>query len=371
MTIPSVAEIRDQIMSDYEEKLGQDIPILPRAFIYVWATVVAGVLHLAYRFGMWIYRQIFATTADAEALVRIGGQYGLTRIAAQPAILTIEISGNGETAIPIGTLWQYNGIVFEQTDAAETDEFGSTTTDIQALTAGTAGNVPIGDSVTLVKPVAGIDNSAAVTVTVQTGEDTEDLETFRDRIILRQQLPPQGGSIPDWIAWTLEVPGVIRALVTSPTAGTVTVYALVGTTEEDRKADETKRDEIEEYLSDDSRRPINIEADDITVSDWTETVFDVQVTNVFPIDVALRATIEAAIEAYLLSRFPRQYTIETNPQDRITEMDILAICRDSGAEQASVAIQADTVPLIDGAYQLDAATGELALPGTISVESVA
>lgn len=369
MTIPAVEEIRDQIMSDYEEKLGQTVPILPRAFIFVWATVVAGVLHLAYRFGLWIYRQIFAPTADAEALARIGSQYGLTRVPAQPAIKTIEISGNGETAIPIGTLWQYNGVVFEQTDAAETDEFGSTTTDIQALTAGTAGNVPIGDTVTLVKPVAGIDNAATVTATVQTGEDTEELETFRDRIILRQQLPPQGGSIPDWIAWTLEVPGVIRALVTSPVAGSVVVYALVGTTVDDRKPDASKRAEIEDYISDESRRPLNIE--DITVSDWTETVFDVQVTNVFPIDVSLRATIEAAIESYILSRFPRQYTIEVNPQDRITEMDILAICRDSGAEQASVAIQADTVPLIDGAYQLDAGTGELALPGTISVESVA
>lgn len=370
MTVPSVNQIRDQIITDYEQELGQAVPILPRAFIRVWATAVSGVLVLVYRFGLWVYRQIFAPTADIEALTRIGEQYNIIRAPAQTAILEALASGIDSTVIPVGTLWQWNGVVYTQTEPA-TIATGSATIEIETLVAGSAGNAEDTELISLVKPVPGVDSSAQVTATIQSGEDAESIEAYRDRIILRQQQQPQGGAIPDWVAWTLEVPGVTRAVVEKPAPGDITVYALTGTDEATRQPDSGKRAEIETYISDLTRRPLNTET--VSVETWTETEFDVTVTNVTPDDAQLRLDIENAIIAYLLDRFPRQYLVENNPKDRITEMDVMALCRDAGAEQAQVVIEKDSTPLPDGAYQLGVDSGiglgEIAAPGVISVSA--
>ena len=77
ITIPTIATIRDQIIADIESKIGQTVPVLPKAFFRVLATALAGVLALLYRFGAWIYRQIFVATADAEALALRGAEFGV------------------------------------------------------------------------------------------------------------------------------------------------------------------------------------------------------------------------------------------------------------------------------------------------------
>lgn len=219
MTIPSTNQIRDQIIADYQSALGQTIPVMPKAFIRILASAIAGVLHLAYRFGAWIYRQIFATTADLEALQRIGGQYSVTRLPAVRAELTASVSGVAGTIIPTGTTYQTGGIVYETTDAETLDGIGSGEIELQCLTAGTLGNLPNSTVLEIVSPIAGLDSEAVVTATIVTGENAEAIEDYRDRILLKIQQKPQGGAIPDFITWTREVAGVVKVVVDRPTPG--------------------------------------------------------------------------------------------------------------------------------------------------------
>lgn len=43
------------------------------------------------------------------------------------------------------------------------------------------------------------------------GTDAETDDALRSRVLLRKRQPPQGGAIPDYIAWARSVPGVTRA----------------------------------------------------------------------------------------------------------------------------------------------------------------
>lgn len=364
MTIPSTSQIKDQIIADYQSALGQTIPVMPKAFVRILAGAIAGVLHLAYRFGAWIYRQIFASTADIEALTRIGGQYSVTRLPAVKSILTASVSGNPAVTIPMGATYQIGGIVFETTDAEILDGTGVGEITVQCLTAGTLGNLTVSAALEIISPIAGLDSQAIVTALTTTGEDAEAIEDYRDRILAKIQQKPQGGAIPDFITWTREVAGVVRVVVARPVPGNVVVYPLVGTTYADRIPDGPKLSEITAYISDPVRCPLN--AGTVQALAFTEIEFDVTFSDLAPAgDGQLQSDITQAVEAYFLDRFPRQYTIVNNPRDRITVMDLLAIARDNGAESVTVVLDNVTGSVADiDSYQL--AVSELAKVGTIS-----
>src|SRR4030042_4776893 len=134
-TPPTIAAIKAQIITDIEGAIGQSVPILPKAFVRVLAAALAGAVSLLYRFGAWIYRQIFPQPADADALILIGGQYGLTITAAVNAILTATATGVDETIIPAGTIWYIGDLAYSQTASAEIAS-GTATITIECLTAG-------------------------------------------------------------------------------------------------------------------------------------------------------------------------------------------------------------------------------------------
>ncbi|MXC98354.1 baseplate J/gp47 family protein, partial [Escherichia coli] len=53
--------------------------------------------------------------------------------------------------------------------------------------------------------------SSGVPDTLTGGFDTEDLETWRARVIERYYWTPQGGADGDYVVWAKEVPGITRA----------------------------------------------------------------------------------------------------------------------------------------------------------------
>lgn len=314
ITLPTVAQIRDQIISDIEGKIGQTVPVLPRAFFRVLATALAGVLALLYRFGAWIYDQIFPQTADSEALGRIGTQYGIIRKASVSAVLTATATGTNGTTIPAGTLWTYNGAVYQQTADADIAA-GSATITIEALTSGDAGNIANGQIIKIGTPQAGVVESSAIASTVTLGEDQEAIEDYRRRIIQRLQQRPQGGAAADYVGWALEVPGIVKAFAYRTAPGDVTVYPMAALSGA-RVPDAPKLAEVQAYLSDDHRRPL---CANVYAAALTERTFTMTVTTLQPDTSEMRAAVESAWSAHLLGRFPRQYSDEANPTDYISK----------------------------------------------------
>ncbi|MEI8438876.1 terminase large subunit [Escherichia coli] len=81
-------------------------------------------------------------------------------------------------------------------------------------------------SVILVTPVNGLPSSG-VADTLTGGFDTEELETWRARVIERYYWTPQGGADGDYVVWAKEVPGITRAWTYRHWMGTGTVGVMI------------------------------------------------------------------------------------------------------------------------------------------------
>lgn len=348
---PSVTEIQEQIVNDYETELGQTVPVLPVAFIRVLAFAIAGVMFLVYKFGLWIYRQISASTADEEQLNLIGSGYNIERIPAVKAQIELNVSDsvNGSFVLA-GSLLTFQGNTYSVLETAEVSG-GVAEFVVEALEAGAASNADDGSIFKFVYILPGVNSDAVVVGTETTGEDQETVEAYRDRILIRQGTPPQGGAAPDWILWTREVPGVVKVVTERVAPGDIVVYPLVGLTYDDRLPTYDKLQEITEYISDPVRRPLNCETAEAVLME--EVFFNVTITDLLPDSPAMQNLIIEALEAFFLDRFPREYEEEANPKDIISKLEIYALCKSVGATSANIVIDVLYGDSDIDAYQLE------------------
>ncbi|EFE2389479.1 hypothetical protein CJV57_004436 [Escherichia coli] len=79
--------------------------------------------------------------------------------------------------------------------------------------------------------VAGIQPSSGVADTLTGGFDTEELETWRARVIERYYWTPQGGADGDYVVWAKEVPGIARAWTYRHWMGTGTVGVMIASSD--------------------------------------------------------------------------------------------------------------------------------------------
>lgn len=360
MTIPTIAEIRDQILADIQSGLGATEPLLPRSAWGILATAVAGAVALVYRFAAWAQKQIFTQTADIDALVLRAAEYGLTRTPAQGWAGTATITGVDGTFVPAGTLWQSGDFVYRSKAAVSIS--GSTTVEIESVATGDATNLADGEVIALVTPQTGVEREATVASTTQTGEDVESVEDFRTRILQRQRAIPQGGAVPDWIGWSTEVAGISEAFIDRPSAGVISVYPVTDDANpENRIPTPAKIAEVESYLGDPKRSPIR--ADQINVVAPTEVVFDIAISGLIPDTASMRAGVVDAITAHLYGLRPKQYADEPDPRDIVSEAKVLSVIVKAGADAASVSITDGSGTPVSS-YQLS--IGELAKLGGVT-----
>ncbi len=473
-TIPTVTEIRDSILADIEGATGTQTPLLSRAVWRVLATAQAGAVALLYRFGLWVRRQIFVATCDAEALVERGAEDGLTP---KPAVAWrgfAVVTGAAGTTIPAGRPYRFGGNTYyteaDVTLVAHAEPAGAPPSAVITLVADEAGDagtlgsgkvvslvtpmtgverdatvivrsaaritgsgaatvpagdlltysevidgqpvehryrveetvalaptgdpadpvtvwravavllpvdperleaIPAGETVSLTAPPAGVDAAATAVAAWEipealrptVGEDAETVEEFRRRVRQRRRDRPQGGAAADYVAWALEVPGVVRAFAYSPAPGQVNVYPLVGEGENDRVPDTVKLDEVEAYVSATERRPLGARVEARAV---TEVVFNV-VADSFQLDTRSGATLQSVDEAlrtYFLSRYPRQYDDEQGATDVISVAELHKVVFDAGARYASLTIERVDQPGSITGYELKTED----LGGTFAVE---
>ena len=356
--IPTITEIRDNILADIETATGKSAPLLPRSVWRVLATALAGALHLLYRFGRWAYRQIFTVSQDESSLLLRAQEYGIVRTPATKFIGEITITGSGAT-IPAGTLWQKDGNVYQSTESVIFST--SDTVEIESLETGDDVNLSLSDELELVTPQSGVDAEATVSTVTQAAEDAETVEDFRSRILFRQQNQPQGGAIADFVLWATEVSGIAEAFVKRPEPGFVTIYPITDDADPaDRIPSGTKITEVQTYVSDTTRRPLNAQ---VTVTAPTEVEFDVDIADLDPNDADTKAAIISAIESYMYARRPVQYTDQATDNSTISEAQIARIAVDAGAEVATVDLKNASGTSITS-YELS--VGELAKLGSVS-----
>lgn len=171
---------------------------------------------------------------------------------------------------------------------------GLVTGTVTAVDAGAATNTEDGDIFTLVGAITGIDSQVTVVNTEVEGEDSEDDESYRQRLLARVRQAPHGGNANDYIQWALAVPGITRAWVLPDQlgAGTVLVY-VVEDDEDDIFPDVAKIEEVQTYI--DGVRPITA---DVTVVSPTPVDLDLTIS-ISPNTDIVRSAVEAEIRDML------------------------------------------------------------------------
>ena len=162
----------------------------------------------------WTADQIFPDSADEENLERWAATRNIVKKQPNKASGSIDATGTDGTAIPIGsTLTKADGMVYETLDAPVWDGFGNATVNVQAQTAGEAGNLDAGGALTWSPTITNIDAAATAGSPdgIVGGTELETATGLLIRYLEDLQSPPAGGTEADWKRWGLEVDGVTES----------------------------------------------------------------------------------------------------------------------------------------------------------------
>ena len=357
-SIPTITEIKEQILSDIETATGKTAPLLPISVWSIMATALAGALYLVYKFIDWTRKQIFVNTADYEGLILIGQEYGLFPNVSQEWRGTASITGTNGTNIPIGKIYTRGNFAYQVTVLA-TISSGSATLILEALTSGVGSNLIASDILTESNPTVGLSSTITIVSITQSGRDEESIENFRNRISLRQKFPPQGGSVNDYVQWTLEVSGIAEAFPFLSSPGIIFVYPLLETDNPTtRIPDNSKLTEVENALNANPLRPLNA---NINTAAFSEITINVAVSNLQVDTPALRATIQSEITDYFYSRRPLLFPNDPEPKNNISVSECVTLATLAGAKSLGIVLTSagKTFP-----YTLD--DSELSKPGTFT-----
>ena len=349
-------QINDLIIQQLELFLNQTTPLLPKAFNRVLAKVLAGVFILLYKYGGFIFLQIFVSTAtirettigdvSISPLIEWGRLIGVgDPVPATNAELlievTVEVQGgtlnagtqltsniNGFTYIIKESVLLNAAVVYPEIVAVnDPDNQGG---------GGVLGNLEAGDIVSFVNPIADVFRDTVVDSQIVTAADAEDPEVYRQRIVDRFQKRPQGGASADYELRGEEVAGIINVYPYTGDPGEVNVYSEAtpeSSGDPDGIPTQAQLDAVKESIEKDdnglaSRRPIGSFVNSLPISrtGFEVTVFDLVVQD----EAEVQQEIENSIIDYFLDREPFVDGLTVPPRkDKISKTTITGIVDDS------------------------------------------
>ena len=343
---PTTKELSDNIIAQLESSLSQTIPLLPKSFMRVLAKALAGVFILLYKYGGFMFLQMFVSSASAvpttvngkilTPLIEWGRLIGVgDPVPATSAELLIDITVDVQTGVlPSGSqlINSDNGVTYltvaavaltsptvQATILAVSDQAGGDG-------AGVIGNLEAGAVVSFANPLANVSRNALVVSQVVTGANAESTAAYRQRIIDRFQKKPQGGAYADYEQWGEEVSGILNVYpYTSDCPGQVDVFVEATEASSGSPDGIPTNAQLEAVLASieldenglASRRPATALANAFPIS---RVGFDVRVTGLLVDNLAqVQTDISTAVEEYFLSREPFIVGLSIAPRrDRVT-----------------------------------------------------
>jgi len=205
---PTLQELTERIRQDFSGRLLDGSRPPDRSVIAVLSKVWGGAAHEMHGFLAWVFRQVFADTAEAVYLERWAAIWGMFRKPVAPAAGDVIFSGTDGAIIPAGTLVQNQATQIRYATQADcVIEGGETTARVVSETPGKITNAAGGTALSLLAPIGGVRSSCPVSAAgITGGADEESDASLRARLLDRLRLPPRGGSKHDWEVWALPVP---------------------------------------------------------------------------------------------------------------------------------------------------------------------
>ncbi|HAI2367134.1 baseplate J/gp47 family protein [Escherichia coli] len=211
---PTLAENISMLRNDLFARLDVS-DTLRRMDEDVRAKVYAAALHTVYGYIDYLAMNMLPDLCDESWLARHAAMKRCPRKGATAASGYMRWEGVSDgLKVTAGSVIQRDDLVQYTTTDDATSSGGVLRVPIACSSAGAVGNADDGTALILVTPVNGLPSSG-VADTLTGGFDTEELETWRARVIERYYWTPQGGADGDYVVWAKEVPGIMAAFASS------------------------------------------------------------------------------------------------------------------------------------------------------------
>lgn len=200
----------------------------------------------------------FPQTATGDDLVYCGDEAGVSKKEADCSIQKMKFTGTPGTTILAERIVcteateDNKSIEFKLLETVTIGDTGEITVDAKCTEAGTIGNVAIGGIKILATSLNGIASVSNIEI-VQKGVDVEDDESYRQRILDKDQKPITSGNKYHYEAWAKEVEGVGAAKCIPLWNGNGTVKVII-TDYEKHAATAELIEKVYDYI--DSVRPV-------------------------------------------------------------------------------------------------------------------
>lgn len=221
ITIPTVAELYEDIIADIESEYGETVPAFGKVFLRALAAVQAMKMKLYYLAIGNLQKNIFVDTADPEASGGTLERFGRIKLGRNPFPATAgqyEIQVTGTPGSVINSLTTFKSDDTSSNpgklyilDTPFTLVTNPDTCNVRALEAGLDSQLDIGDTLTATAPIAGVNKSVVVVSEVVEPFAAETTEDYRQKAEEAYQLEPQGGAASDFRLWAKDAQGVQQA----------------------------------------------------------------------------------------------------------------------------------------------------------------
>lgn len=356
LATPTTKELSDNIIAQMEASLNQTIPLLPKAFNRVLAKALAGVFILLYKYGGFVFLQMFVQTASSKDTEVNGRTVNPLRFwqelsgveprgAATNAELSISVTVTNQTGILSSgsqLVSSATGVTYVTLAGVPLDA-AAVTVSVRAVAdqnngagRGTIGNLDPGTVLSFANPLPNVAREAVVASQVVTAADQENVEVFRRRILDWFQKRPQGGAYADYEEWAESTEGIVNAYPYTGAPGQVDVYSEA-TVASSGNADGVPTTAQLAAVLDNinfnagglaTRRNANAFVNSLPI---LRSGFDVQVVGIAGVSNlgGVRADITTAVTEYFLSTAPFIPGLSLPPRnDQITRTRISAIVED-------------------------------------------
>lgn len=397
----TIEEVQQLLIRSFEHEFNTQLRILPKSFIKILCKVFAGVFIIVYKLVGWYFLQMFPETADWEEviilgvrlrpLVKLGVLFGVGEPLAGVqwrGIITIDVltqgsvlySGTQLKSSVTGKLY----IVEETKALLQTKE----TVSVVCTEIGTVGNLEKNDTLNFVNPYGFIKTEAVVSDVARVGLDNERESSYRNRVINRFRLQPQGGALADYRIWASEVPGVLNVYPYNDKEqpGGVLLYVSgISDVYVDRVPDKGLLKKVGEACTYDpqtgraTRKPLTAMLDPKNDGSYSNVkpvsvaVFDVVITGVSGIAPAdFAQVVKPSLQNYFLDRdlYIRGLSDDNNRTNVISKNHVITVVNQIAVsvkaifETAEIRKDGKVAPL----YTLD--NGELARLGALAIDGV-
>lgn len=348
--IPTISEIYDKIIQDFENNLNTNLQSWGRYFIKAYAMVVAGWMYMLFVKNYFVYRNMLPDTADSTKNGGTLERWGLIKLNRLPFKATqgkyiIEGSATIGSVIPVNRIFtsERNGQNYRiEQDYTFQNEVGSF--EVKSFEGGEAVRLSVGEKLTLTSPASGVNREFIVTQEVVEPLDAEPIEDYRAKVIESFRYKSRGGAAMDYKFWAFGVTGVRNTYpYTGATLPNVVLYIESQTG--NGIASPALINDVKNYVEGPGRRPLGIKVNYLSV--YLNNII-IDIDGGAQITTSDQMLITDNIREYLDKKRPFVESVNVAKNDVINTNEIIAIIQNtnSGVAMGNITVKFNNTQMV-------------------------